>query len=349
MINSIDEIKTEITPVHLHLELKNDYLSDYQKRMLRRYGESSTGDSITRDILIPSDMPLHNLHYAIQKLFGWQNSHLRSFYLPEDIYNKLTGGTVKGWSDLVGILFQPPSEAEEDIFWDDDYQKGSINTWLKKKYTGPYTYGGTMEHPEIAKQNMQDLLDHFKILEVRESFIDYMKRKEQDKNAEIRIIRRAPLIELTLEEMNSSLIVDGGTENLLERLEVNKVIAAQGEDIASKELFPVTNELIYNYDFGDNWIVRITKHKDCEDLLKQNIIDEFELEEAEDTVLSKHKPVCINKEGISVLDDVGGLSGFADLLGVIYEGEDKEETANARAWAKSLGWSATKVSNKMMV
>lgn len=75
MKNNIGSVKNEITPMRLHLELKDDYLSDYQKRMLRRYGESISGDSITRDILIPSDMPLHNLHYAIQKLFGWQNSH----------------------------------------------------------------------------------------------------------------------------------------------------------------------------------------------------------------------------------------------------------------------------------
>lgn len=349
MKNNISIIKGKINPVRLHLELKDDYLSDYQKKMLRRYGESSSGESITRDILIPSDMPLHNLHYAIQKLFGWQNSHLRSFYLPKDVYNGLTGGTVKGWSDLVGRLLQPPSEAEHDVFWDDDYEKGSLNAWLKKKYTGPYIYGGTMEHPEIAKQDIQELLDRFKILEIRESYRDYMERSKQDKNAEIRIIRKAPLVELTLEEMSSSLIIEGGTENLLERLEVDKVIAAQGEDIDSKELFPVTRELIYNYDFGDNWIVRITKHKDCEDLLKQNIIDEYELEEAEDTVLSKHKPVCINKNGISVLDDVGGLSGFADFLGIIYEGEDKEEKASIRAWAQGLGWSTRKVSNKMML
>lgn len=74
-----------------------------------------------------------------------------------------------------------------------------------------------------------------------------------------------------------------------------------------------------------------------------------ELEEAEDIVSSKHKPVCINKDGISILDDVGGLSGFANFLGTIYEGEDKEEASSARTWAKGLGWSATKVSNKMML
>ena len=37
-----------------------------------------------------------------------------------------------------------------------------------------------------------------------------MERKKQDEDAEIRIIKQAPLIELTLEEMNSSIITDGG-------------------------------------------------------------------------------------------------------------------------------------------
>ena len=166
---------------------------------------------------------------------------------------------------------------------------------------------------------------------------------------EIRIIKRAPLIDLTLEEMNSSLMLDGGTESLLERLEVDKLLAYQDEDINLEGLFPVTKGLIYNYDFGDNWVVKISKYKDCEDLFRNNIIDEYELEEAEDTVISKHKPVCINKVGVSVLDDVGGLSGFADFLGTIYEGEDKEEVSEARAWARSLGWSATKTSNKRML
>ena len=349
MKNNAFSRKYEITPVRLRLELKDEDLSDYQKRMLKRYGESISGDSIIRDILIPSDMPLHNLHYAIQKLFGWQNSHLRRFYLPEEIYRKLTGDTVKGWADLVGTIFQPPSEGEEDIFWDDDYESGSFKTWLKKKYTGPYIYGGEMEYPDVAKQDVQELLEHFKMVDVRESFWDFLKRVDQDENAKIKIIKKAPLVDLTIEEMNASIVVETGTESLLERLEANKVLAAQGENLDSNNLFPLTNELIYNYDFGDNWIVKITKYKDCDDLLKQNKVDDYELRVARDIVFDKYKPVCIYKEGISVLDDVGGLSGFADLLGTIYEGEDKEESSSFRIWAKSLGWRDKKVSNKGMI
>ena len=82
-----------------------------------------------------------------------------------------------------------------------------------------------MEHPEVARQDVQELLERLRILEVRESFSDYMKRAERDENVEMRI-KKAPLINLTLEEMNSSLMLDGGTESLLKRLEVNKIIAA---------------------------------------------------------------------------------------------------------------------------
>lgn len=348
-VRNVTRLKYEITPVRLRLELTDDFLSDYEKRMLKRYGESLNGESIIRDILVPSDMPLHNLHYTIQRLFGWQNSHLRSFHLPKDVYDKLTGGTVKGWSDLVGVLFQPPSEAEGDIFWDDDYEKGSLRGWFRKKYTGPYIYLGTMEHPETAKRDVQNLLDRFQEIEVMESFQEYLEREKEDENAEPKIIKKAPLIDLTLEEMHSSLFLEGGTEDLLERLEVNKVLIAQGEKLSSTEIFPVASELIYNYDFGDDWTVKITKYKDCEDLLNCNAISNDELIEAERLLMTKHQPVCIYKEGISVLDDVGGLSGFANFLGTIYEGKDKEEASDARTWARSLGWSARKTSNMTLL
>ena len=350
MINGCYNNKNAFEAVHLHLELIDDYLDDTEKIFLRRYGESSTGDSISRDILIPSDITLHNLHYALQRLFGWQNSHLRRFILPEEIYNRLTGGTVKGWADLVGILFQPPGECEHDVFWDDDYQSGSIKTWLKKKYTGPYFFRGITEDYEWAQNDMKQLIERFPILEVRESFSDYMNRCRGKDEEKLRIIKKAPFIELTLEEMNNSIIIDGGTESLLERLEVAAVLAFKEEDACSDDgIFPVTDKLIYNYDFGDNWTITITKEKDCVELLQRGYISKDELIDAEAEVLTKHKPVCIHKNGVFVLDDVGGLHGFIRFLKEIYEGEDKEERNNSKVWAQSLGWSERKISNKLIL
>lgn len=338
-----------ITPVRLHLELVDRYLADDQQRMMKRYGESITGYTIERDILIPSDMPLHNLHYAIQKLFGWQNSHLRRFYLPEDLFQKLTGNTVKGWADLVGILFQPPSEAERDLFWDEDYSKGSFAAWLKKKYTGPYRYGGTIEKEAIAKGDMANLLAYFPMVDVKEAFNDFWERTKNDENAEMKTLRRAPLIDLTIEEMNSSIHLESGTESLLERLEVNQVLAAEGEALQSRGVFPVTRQLLYDYDFGDGWLIEITKLPNCDDLLEQNLLGAAELEEAAHLVLSAHKPVCLHKAGLPVLDDVGGLGGYADMLAVIYEGEDKAEIGDLKEWAKGHGWSDKKVANKRLL
>lgn len=345
----ISQEDKQLSVIYLHLEMKGEFLTDNEKRLLRRYGESGTGEFISRDVLIPSDMLLHNLHYVIQRLFGWQNSHLRRFILPEDIYDQLTGGTVKGWIDLVGVLFQPPSEHKKDIFWDDDYRSGSIKTWLKKKYTGPYYYGGKLEQYEAARKDVQDLLENLSMLDVRESFQDFYERKTKDGDAVIRILRRAPLIDLTLQELHSSIIMEGGTEDILECLEVGKMLSVKGEPLTQDGVFPVTQELLYNYDFGDNWVVTITRESNCHTLINNGYVSAEEIEAAIEKVLCSHAPVCVHKEGVNVLDDVGGLRGFADFLNNIYENEDKEESAEYMRWAKSLGWSDRKVSNKLML
>ena len=66
--------------------------------------------------------------------------------------------------------------------------------------------------------------------------------------------------------MNNSIIIDEGTENLLERLEAAKVLACKSDDL-------------------------------CYELLEKCCISKDELFEAESTVLIKHKPVCINGDG----------------------------------------------------
>lgn len=332
--------------VRLHLELRDPYFSDNEKIVLKRYGESETGDSISRDILIPSDMPLHNLHYLIQRLFGWQNSHLRRFYLPDERYSELTGDTVRGWAALVGDVFQPPSEGEADLFWDDDYKSGSILSWLRRKYRGPYEYGGFMEIPDVAKKDVQELLDYYKKVDVKESFFSYLERKEKDGDAKIRILRQAPLIDLTIEELHSSIYLGYGTDYLLERLLVDDVIALESEELAANVTFPLTHELTYNYDFGDNWEILIRKHDHCDDLLAEHKAAEEEIDEAVTTVIEKHYPVLLHRNGLPVFDDVGGLGGYADFLWDVYENEDKEASSDIRAWARSLGWNTRKTSIK---
>ena len=40
-------------------------------RLLRAYGKPKYDAAISRDLLVPADMPLYALHYAIQRAFGW--------------------------------------------------------------------------------------------------------------------------------------------------------------------------------------------------------------------------------------------------------------------------------------
>lgn len=42
---------------------------------------------IWRDILVPSDLTLEELHYVIQTVMGWGNSHLHQFIAEEVLYN----------------------------------------------------------------------------------------------------------------------------------------------------------------------------------------------------------------------------------------------------------------------
>lgn len=338
----------DIKPVRLRLELISDYLSSDEKVMLKRYGESSSGDRITREVLIPSDMTLHALHYVMQKLFGWQNSHLRQFNLPEDVYQELTQGTVKGWSNLVGVLFQPPSEAEHDLFWDDDYESGNFNAWLRKKYTGPYLYGGYFEQGDVARADVDELLDRFEELEIKESFSEYLKRKRTDPDAEPRVLGKKALVDMTLDEMNAAIALESGTESLMESLLITDVLGYTDEEVGSSG-FPVTQVLYYEYDYGDSWIVKVTKLESCEDLVADYSVTQEEVDAAKEIVVTKHKPVCLSRNDVDVMDDIGGLSGFANFLKVINEPEDKQEAADLKRWARNVGWKQKKVApNKML-
>ena len=356
-------------PIRLHLKLQNEHADPDDIRILKKYGRSSTGDSIERDILIPADMTLHALHYAIQRLYGWQNSHLRSFKLPKDVYQKLTGNTVRGWGSLIGVLFQTtyPEHGEHSTYGDDDYDDGSHKVWLRKKYTGPYGYLNDYERYDIAQAEFEEFINRFPNMAVYEPF-DFNK---EHKSREERIIKHAPVIDLTLDELNASIIMDEGTENLLERLIVASVLACVGtntaessdlnkkmikrlyinddEPIEVPEVKPVTNKLIYNYDYGDGWEIEITRLWDCNDLLEKGYITDEELTEAKNTVIDKHKPVCIHQDGIFLVDDVGGFGGFIEMLQTLYESDDLEEKESMRTWSSGMGWNTRKVGNKEML
>lgn len=306
----IDEV------IGLHLELADSEIEGADDPIMK-YGRVKK--SISRDILVPEDITLHSLHYVILKLFGWQNGHLHSFSLPEDDFQKLTGDRFDKYSQLCGVYFRFPTEDYEDLYWDDDYEEGrSFSTWLRSKYTGPYVYGGEGDYYLPNQYEVRRFCEHF-----------------ADMNPE----------ELTLHQITEKVYLGGNPNNLLERLCLRDVmyIGAEVEtsvdelnNICGTDAKPVVDKLVYEYDYGDGWEVRIT------------LSDAAYTEEEKDFVCQNYRPCCIRKDGLNVLDDVGGMWGYRDFLMTIHEGSE-EEQEEMREWARYLGWTGRNVSPRNML
>ncbi len=118
--------------LRLHLELDMQYTDEEEMEILKKYG--AVDQTISRDILVPGDITLHALNYAILRMFGWQNGHLHNFSLPDDVFKQLTNNDFMTWSKMAGVYFRFPTENYQDIYWDDDYKEGeSVRSWMRKK------------------------------------------------------------------------------------------------------------------------------------------------------------------------------------------------------------------------
>ena len=301
-------------------------LEDADRDDFRLYAKTDEG--ISREVLIPGDMNLHALHYMIQRLFGWQNSHLHHFSLRQEDFMSLTEGKVGGWLSLCGKLLRFPTDDLEDLYWDDDYSGDiSVKNWLKTKYKAPYR---DKARADSLKGNLGE------VNEFRERFPDVPD-------------------DMMLEELQDKVVFEADFNMLMESLTLH-------------ELLPAFGDLYYLYDYGDDWCVHITMldkydRKTNADLTKGGffVVDilnrkdgltkyryfqrtgesEIEVNEELRAVLAevdvKSKPRCVAAEGLSVFDDVGGIHGYLDFLRIMNRGGAVEKY-EMREWARGLGW-----------
>ena len=54
---------------------------------------------------------------------------------------------------------------------------------------------------------------------------------------------------------------------------------------------------------------------------------------------------CVYSDGLNVLDDVGGIHGFADFLVNLHEG-DSDERESLKTWASGQGWNGRETKPK---
>ena len=403
--------------LRLHLELYSEYPDDHTAEVLHRHGSLVYGENISRDIIVPSDIPLYALHYAIQRAFGWENSHLRMFELPEDRFNVLCENASL-WTYLTGVVFRSPYMYEEDEFWADDYNGGSFKNWLRKKYTGPYMSQCQGEGIVSCRRDAMsiDMGEEYYIVYATsynfdtgnydgEEYIygvyqvfDYKgNRRSEPKPWDDKVPYRVEIVRFKdipaeglkyvfertpmslLERLPISSILASGFNELPdncseeERNHIDAQIVSSGEELSeqvddfinkilSEDIdspaiqpipLPITDVLLYKYDFGDGWKIRITASENCPDLVNSGRITQAELDRANVKCREVYRPVLIARDGEMLVDDVGGLSGFAefledinpDLTGMTTEEKEaaKQRKKEMLTWAKSLGWHREKV------
>jgi len=350
--------------LHLELDIEANTLGENKIRTLVQYGKMT--NNISRDIIVPGDITLHALHFVINKVFGWQNSHLHSFHPYADEYNQMTkSGKFTDWANLAGMYFRFPCEDFEDIYWDDDYQVGiNAKNWMRQKYTGPYFYGGTREYFYRCQQDIKKTYEMFPTLKVLKSFREWMDEsrklveKTGDNEAKADMTKRiAPITDVTIKELADSIDFGGSFDELIERLPLYDVLLMPGmiqnfdswnlsnrktlknsekEEICLAPVTsPILNAIHYWYDYGDNWNVKITATT-CYKTKKQYEASGNPIES-----LKEHRPVCVAADALPVCDDVGGIPGYCNMLEVLH-GEDLEEKEMMKRWAKSMGWTGRK-------
>lgn len=207
-----DLIDKRMRVLRLHMELKDTR----DRKELKDYGKVK--ESISRDVLVSANYTLHALHYVIQKLFGWQNSHLHHFEFAEETENELIGDSYSGFCKLVGHIFRPAYDSQvhmDDIYWDDDYEEGrSFKSWLKEKYTSPFRYYGNLEHYIVAQMVTENFCDANKEIQLPPSFEEYLNGK-----TECTVVNPRSA---TFAQMNNYF--ESGLGEIIERLGVGDVL-----------------------------------------------------------------------------------------------------------------------------
>ncbi len=316
------QIKEPARMIQLRLELDTDGLDYLRRKNLVKHGKVTEG--LIRDVIVPDTMTLHALHYLIQKCFGWQNSHLHHFALPEELFDCITEDRFPRWGELTGIYFRFPTEELDDLYSDDDYDGTvSFKTWLKRKYVGPYDFNPFSESYLACQTEFKSFCKECPQIQIAPTFEEFRQNRNMPR----------PTVNTktaSVDEVFRSVMFGSDHRALLERLTLGELLTRQKPDLSNVStdplhVTPITDTLHYFYDYGDGWEVIITQ-----------------MPINESAIGGTEKPMCVHMDGLSVLDDVGGIGGYCDFLEAIHGG-DKEEAQGYRQWARSLGWTGRQV------
>lgn len=338
--------------IHLELDLSN--LSKTDKETLHKYAGMEMG--ISRDIIVPTGLSLHALHYVIQRAFGWQNCHMHNFGFPREVFDKLTRDDTNRYFDLCGVYFRFPDGDIDALFYDDDYTGDvSLRSWLKSKYIGP-EYSESIGDLYYENQIKVDRLKNSEYY-VYDSNLKNLTT-DDEKN---RLLERLTLLDFITLPGEKLDIENEQLEKRLRKIASDKPEKIERwkyyistpdqywdklvelQDFSTIRFLPQCNTIEYFYDYGDDWKVLIT----CTNAYYEDYSDDTDAVSIE-KVINEHRPICVKSDGGNLPEDVGGISGFVDFLRSI-NGEGDEEFEELIDWASERGWNDRKITPEKLL
>ena len=294
--------------------------------LLREYGKVKEG--ISRDIVVPGTVPLSMIHFMLQRAFGWHDVHIHSFSLSDAAFQSITDNSLSGFLLHTGELFflGPPGELPYR-----DY-----------RYYLPFEAKGKPESIRTwlkRQYNLKTLSDQI------------------NKGREIR--RNALENALEFAKVEFPLVAsDLVTKNIIPCADPNEVPVKNIfnyipycdellEAATLDDVFRYEDNFLYHYDpFGDKWRVTIKQIAS---------IDAFDI----------IQPYCDSSDGLPVMEDIGGISGYAKFLAdvktlknedidwydAIAEGTNALPSGRIRrlAAARDKGWTGRRISPKYIL
>ena len=193
---SVLKLRFELVAPYYSRRSGLDMEPEEKKKFLR---QAKAKEGIIREALVHGETNLHALHYMIQKLFGWQNSHLHHYSLSDPDFDKVTDKQkMHQYFSLCGSLFRFPGAEMDDQFWDDDYEEGvSFKTWLRSKYVNGFR--------DLAVEN-----SYWRTQDQIRDFNEHFGKKLKSKMT-------------TLDKVSDTVIFDDGFNTLIEGLNVRNI------------------------------------------------------------------------------------------------------------------------------
>ena len=333
--------KREDNLVYLYLEIDNRRCTEKETKILKQYAGVKYGETISRYIVMPQDMHLEALHYAIQRLFGWIDRYRYAFKLPDDVFYSITKDNVCKWASLTGDLFSYIWSDNEAGYFNplfQDNKEVDIEEFFAQQYTGPYIAGYRFS----------------KMHSVIKTAVQMELEKLSDNNDSVAAFNIENLSTFTSGDVKKDDFLKENANTLLPCMYVSSVLAAKGEkvgtdqeipkhgryyrNIEDTEVLPLTHKLIYTYGGESKWVVNIVRLKNFSSLIEDGLVCMSRVNDAENAVKEKHRPFCVFKDGANVLDDVDDLPGYCEFLHDIFEGCNIEKMKKALKFGRRRDW-----------